>query len=79
MPKRLCTDDPTIDTTDYKTGVVYRTPTGAPVRYEGIKSVEDNPHGGIRFVRHGSGCSDNSKALMSVSEMVDAGHQAIFD
>ena len=46
MPKTLCTNYPTIETSDSKTGVVCRTVTGVPVRDEGTKSVKSSPHGG---------------------------------
>ena len=50
----------------------------APVRDEGIKHVASYSHGG-RFVRQSSEWWMSRKHLMSVSDMVDAGHQVVFD
>ena len=54
--------------------------SGAPVRYELITSRAGSSHGGNGTLRKAKfRVADVSNSLMSVSEMVDAGHQVTFD
>jgi hypothetical protein len=77
IPRNVCSDYPVIPNDESRAGIAYRAANGQPVPDLGTRVLSVvTEHGKTRAMR--ARVCDVQKGLISVSEMVDAGHTVIF-
>ena len=77
MPKDQCVDYPLVETKESRANVHYRAANGSLVKDLGCRTVATRTEkGDVRYIR--ARAADVVKPLLSVAEMVDAGHTVVF-